>query len=328
MVQVTYRAAVAQALSEEMERDPNVILLGEDVGRFGGAMAATKGLYDRFGPTRVIDTPISEAAIIGTALGASITGLRPVAEIMFIDFTAIAMDQIANQVAKARYMSGGQVAAPLVIRTQGGAGKSYAAQHSQNLEVWFAAIPGLHVVMPATPADAKGLLKSAIRSDDPVMVVENKLLYGDTGEVPSSPDFLVPIGRAEVVRPGRSATVVSYSRQLLEALRAAEACAESGIECEVIDLKSVSPLDIETVLLSVRKTGRVVVVEEGHRSFGVGAELSAEITERAFDVLRAPVVRVASLDNPIPFSPVLEKATIPDAEKIARAVKGLFAAAS
>ncbi len=328
MVQMTYRAAIAQALSEEMERDTNVILLGEDVGRFGGAMAATKGLYDRFGPTRVIDTPISEAAIIGTALGASITGLRPVAEIMFIDFTAIAMDQIANQVAKARYMSGGQVAAPLVIRTQGGAGKSYAAQHSQNLEVWFAAIPGLHVVMPATPADAKGLLKSAIRSDDPVMVVENKLLYGDIGDVPSGPDFLVPIGKAEVVRPGHSATVVSYSRQLLEALRAADACAGSGIECEVIDLKSVSPLDIETILLSVRKTGRVVVVEEGHRSFGVGAELSAEITERAFDVLRAPVVRVASLDNPIPFSPVLEKATIPDAEKIARAVKGLFAIAS
>jgi len=328
VVQMTYRAAVAQAISEEMERDPTVILLGEDVGRFGGAMAATKGLYDRFGPARVIDTPISEAAIIGTALGASITGLRPIAEIMFVDFTTCCMDQIANQVAKSRYMSGGQVAAPLVIRTQGGAGKSYGAQHSQNLEVWFAAIPGLHVVMPATPADAKGLLKSAIRSDDPVMVIENKLLYGETGEVPPSADYLVPIGKAEVVRPGRSATVVSYSRQLFEALRAADACAESGIQCEVIDLKSISPLDIETVLLSVRKTGRVVVVEEGHRSFGVGAELSAEITERAFDVLHAPVVRVASLDNPIPFSPVLEKATIPNADKIASAVRGSFASAS
>jgi pyruvate dehydrogenase E1 component beta subunit len=327
MAETTYRNAVAQAIIEEMQRDPNIIIMGEDVGSFGGVMAATKGVYEKFGPKRVIDTPISEAAIIGAALGAALTGLRPIAEIMFVDFTTCCMDQIANQVAKVRYMLGGQVSVPLVIRTQGGAGKSYAAQHSQNLEAWFAAIPGLRVVMPATPADAKGLLKSAIRSNDPVMVIENKILYGEKGEVPDSADFLVPLGKAAVVRPGKSVTVVSYSRQLLEALKAAETCASAGIDCEVIDLKTISPLDMVTILTSLEKTGRLVVVEEGHKSFGVGAEISARIMETAFDLLEAPVTRVASVDTPIPFSPVLEKATIPNADKIASAIKGLFASA-
>lgn len=327
MAEMTYRNAVAQAITEEMQRDPNVIIMGEDVGCFGGAMAATKGIYEKFGPKRVIDTPISEAAIIGAALGAALTGLRPIAEIMFVDFTTCCMDQIANQVAKVRYMLGGQVSVPLVIRTQGGAGKSYAAQHSQNLETWFAAIPGLRVVMPATPADAKGLLKSAIRSDDPVMVIENKILYGEKGEVPDSADYLVPIGKAAVVRPGKSVTVVSYSRQLFETLKAAQTCAAEGIDCEVIDLKTISPLDMNTILASLQKTGRLVVVEEGHKSFGVGAEISARIMENGFDLLESPVARVASLDTPIPFSPVLEKATIPNSDKIAATVKKLFAAA-
>jgi pyruvate/2-oxoglutarate/acetoin dehydrogenase E1 component len=327
MAEMTYRNAIAQAIIEEMQRDPNVIIMGEDVGSFGGAMAATKGVYEKFGPKRVIDTPISEAAIIGAALGAALTGLRPIAEIMFVDFTTCCMDQIANQVAKVRYMLGGQVSVPLVIRTQGGAGKSYAAQHSQNLEVWFAAIPGLRVVMPATAADAKGLLKSAIRSNDPVMVIENKVLYGEKGEVPDNVDFLVPLGKAAVVRPGKNVTIVAYSRQLFETLKAANALAGSGIDCEVIDLKTISPLDMNTILDSLKKTGRLVIVEEGHKSFGVGAEISSCVMEQAFDLLEAPVVRVASLDTPIPFSPVLEKVTIPNAEKIASAVKTLFATA-
>ena len=326
MAVMTFREAVAKAIIEEMERDERVILLGEDVGAFGGAMAATKGVYERFGRERVIDTPISESAIIGAGLGAALTGLRPIVEIMFIDFTTVCMDQIANQVAKVRYMLGGQVKVPLVIRTQGGAGKSYAAQHSQSLEAWFAHVPGLKVVMPGTPADAKGLLKSAVRSDDPVMFIEHKLLYGEKGEV-GEDDFVLPIGKAEVVRGGVDVTVVSYSRQLLTATKAAQALAEEGIECEVIDLRTISPLDMQTIINSLEKTGRLVIVEEGYKSFGVGAEISARIMEEAFDLLEAPVARVGSLDTPIPFSPVLEKAAIPDAEKIVGAVKSIFAEA-
>ena len=322
---MTYRQAIAQAMIEEMNRDPNVLLLGEDVGEFGGAMAASKGVHAAFGDRRVIDTPISEAAIIGAGLGAAITGLRPIVEIMFVDFTAVCMDQIANQVAKVRYMLGGQVTVPLVIRTQGGAGKSYAAQHSQSLEVWFAAIPGLKVVMPATPADAKGLLKSAVRSDDPVMFIEHKLLYGEKGPVPADPEVLTPIGKANVVREGTDATIVSYSRQLLMSQEAAETLATEGIECDVIDLRTIDPLDMDTVLASLEKTGRLVVVEEGHKSFGIGAEVSATVMERGFDLLEGPVRRVAALDTPIPFSPVLEKAAVPNAVKIATAVKKMFA---
>jgi acetoin:2,6-dichlorophenolindophenol oxidoreductase subunit beta len=325
MAIMAYRQAVAQAIMEEMARDPGVILLGEDVGKFGGAMAASKGVYDKFGPTRVIDTPISESAIIGAALGAAITGLRPIAEIMFIDFTGVCMDQIANQVAKVRYMLGGQVTVPMVIRTQGGAGKSYAAQHSQSLEMWFAAIPGLKVVMPATPADVKGLLKSAIRSNDPVMFIENKMLYGDKGEVPDDTEFLLPLGKAHIVRPGKNVTIVSHSRQLLVSLDAAKALADEGIDCEVIDLRTISPLDMATILDSLGRTGRLVVVEEGHKSFGIGAEISARVMEEGFDLLEAPVQRVGSLDTPIPFSPILEAEVIPNAAKIAATVKRLFA---
>jgi acetoin:2,6-dichlorophenolindophenol oxidoreductase subunit beta len=322
--EMTYRQAVALAMIEEMERDPTVLLLGEDVGCFGGAMAASKGVYDKFGASRVIDTPISEAAIIGAGLGAAITGLRPIVEIMFIDFTAVCMDQIANQVAKVRYMLGGQVSVPLVIRTQGGAGKSYAAQHSQSLEAWFAAIPGLKVVMPATPASAKGLLKSAIRLNDPVLFIEHKLLYGEKGPVPTDTEYLLPIGKAEVVRQGDDVTVVSYSRQLLMSLGAAQTLAADGIECEVIDLRTISPLDMATILSSLEKTGRLVIVEEGHRSFGVGAEVSARVMEQGFDFLEGPVRRVAALDTPIPFSPVLEKAAIPNPDTIVQTVNEML----
>ena len=327
MMEMTYRQAVAQAMIEEMDRDANVLLLGEDVGAFGGAMAASKGVHARFGDERVIDTPISEAAIIGAGLGAAITGLRPIVEIMFVDFTGVCMDQIANQVAKVRYMLGGQVTVPLVIRTQGGAGKSYAAQHSQSLEVWFAAVPGLKVVMPATPADAKGLLKSAIRSDDPVMFIEHKLLYGEKGPVSTDPDLVTPIGEANVVREGGDVTIVSYSRQLLMCRSAAESLADEGIHCEVIDLRTIDPLDMATVLTSLAKTGRLVIVEEGHKSFGVGAEISARVMEQGFDLLEAPVQRVATLDTPIPFSPVLEAAAIPNPAKIADAVRTMFVSA-
>ncbi|MBU4212894.1 MAG: alpha-ketoacid dehydrogenase subunit beta [Verrucomicrobia bacterium] len=325
MAEMTYRQAIAQAIIEEMDRDPNVLMLGEDVGPFGGAMAASKGVHARFGSRRVIDTPISEEAIVGAALGAALTGLRPIVEIMFIDFTTGCMDMIANQVAKVRYMLGGQVQVPLVIRTQGGAGKSYAAQHSQSLEMWFAAIPGLKVVMPSTPAEAKGLLKSSIRVDDPVMFIENKVLYGDKGQVSDDPDFLIPIGKANVVRPGANVTIVSWSRQLLLSLKAADALAAENIDCEVIDLRTISPLDMDAILASLSKTGRLLVVEEGHKSFGIGAEISARVMEQGFDLLEGPVQRVATLDTPIPFSPVLEAVAIPNAAKIAAAIRAMFA---
>lgn len=323
-VEITYREAIAQAIMEEMERDPKVILLGEDVGKFGGAMAATKGVFDRFGPRRVIDTPISEIAIVGAGLGAALTGLRPVAEIMFVDFTACCMDQIINQVAKVRYMLGGHVRVPLVIRTQGGGGKSYAAQHSQSLESLFCHVPGLRVVMPATPATAKGLLKTAIRCDDPVIFIEHKLLYADKEMIPIEQETL-PLGKARVVRRGTNVTVVSYSRQLQHALQAAEELAGEGIDSEVIDLCTLSPLDMPALLQSLNKTGRMVIVEEGCRSFGIGAEISARVMEEGFDLLDTPVLRIGALDTPMPFSPILEQAVVPDTPKVVSGIRSLFA---
>ncbi len=324
MSEISYRDAIALAIKEEMERDPNIILLGEDVGKFGGAMAATKGIWDKFGSERVIDTPISEMAIVGTGVGAAITGLRPIVEIMFVDFTTCCMDQIINQAAKVRYMLGGQVKVPLVIRTQGGAGKSYAAQHSQSLEAWFAHIPGIKVIMPSTPAEAKGLLKAAIRSDDPVLFIEHKLLYSDKGEVSKDKEFILPIGKAGIVREGTDVTIVAYSKQLFYAKQAALNLENEGISCEVIDLRSISPLDMDTILNSLEKTGRLLTVEEGHMSFGVGAEISSRIMEQGFDMLECPVVRVASLDTPFPFSPVLEKVTIPSTDSITSEIKKMF----
>ena len=320
MSELSYREAIISALDEELERDPNVFLLGEDVGRFGGAMACSRGLFQKHGPKRVMDAPISEAAIVGCALGAALTGLRPIAEIMFIDFTTVCMDQIVNQVAKVTYMLGGQVKVPLVLRTQGGAGKSYAAQHSQSLEAWFAHVPGIKVVMPSTPADAKGLLKSAIREDCPVMFIEHKLLYNTKGEVPEG-EYLIPIGVSEVKRQGRDVTVATYSYMVLKALTAAEELLkERGLSVEVIDLRTLSPLDMAPVYESVRKTGRLVSVEEDCRSYGIGAEITSRVQEHCFGYLDGPIQRVAALDCPIPCSHVLEKAVIPQVEDIKKAI--------
>ncbi len=315
MSRMTYREAVRLALREELRRDERVFVIGEDVGKFGGAMAVTRGLFDEFGPKRLVDTPISESAIIGAALGAALTGLVPVAEIMFIDFTGVCMDQIANQVAKVRYMLGGQVEVPLVIRTQGGAGKGYAAQHSQSLEAWFCHVPGLIVVMPSTPRDARGLLKSAIREPNPVLFIEHKVLYNSEGEVPDEEELL-PMGVADIKRAGTDVTITAHSQQVLRALEAAEILAkEHGIQAEVVDLRTINPLDEEAILASVRKTGRLVTVEEGYRNHGVGAEVVSRVVAKAFSALDAEPVRIAFPDCPVPF--------MPDAAKIVEAVLAL-----
>jgi len=320
---VTYREAINEALSEEMERDDKVFLLGEDVGAFGGAMAVTKGLYEKFGSKRIMDMPISESAIIGSALGCALTGLRPVAEIMFIDFTCVCMDQIVNQVAKIRYMLGGQVRVPLVIRTQGGAGKSNAAQHSQSLESWFVHTPGIKVVMPSTPYDVKGLLKSCIREDNPIMFIEHKLLYNTKGEIPDG-DYTIPIGKADIKREGNDVTIVTYSRMVLFALEAANILEKEGISLEVIDLRTLSPLDMDVISDSVKKTGHLLTVEEGNKSVGVGAEIVSRVLEKTFDYLDAPPRRLASRDIPIPFNRNLEGAVLPDIQKIIFEVKELL----
>ena len=320
MREITYRQALKEALAEEMRRDPNIFLIGEDIGIYGGAYAVTKELLEEFGEERVIDTPISERAIVGTAIGAAACGARPVAEIMYVDFLTFAMDQIVNQAAKMRYMFGGKVSVPMVIRTQGGAGKQGAAQHSQSLERWFIGIPGLKVVMPGTPYDAKGLLKSSIRDNNPVLFIEHKLLYNTKGMVPEE-EYVVPIGKADVKREGKDITIVTYSRMLLLTLEAAGLLSQEGIEAAVIDLRTLAPLDMQTVVDSVKKTGRVVVVEEGHRTGGVAGEIWARITEEAFDYLDAPLIRVAAEDTPLPCSPVLEAAALPSVPKIVNAVK-------
>lgn len=319
-MKMTYREAIRLALREEMKRDGRVFIIGEDVGKFGGAMAVTKGLFDEFGGRRVVDTPISESAIIGSALGAALTGLLPVAELMFIDFTGVCMDQIVNQVAKTRYMLGGQVEVPLVIRTQGGAGKGYAAQHSQSLEAFFCHAPGLVVVMPSTPRDARGLLKSAIREPNPVLFIEHKVLYNSEGEVPEAEE-LIPLGKAEIKRAGTQVTITAHSQQVLRALEAAEILfKDHGVDCEVIDLRTVAPLDMETILASVKKTGRLVTVEEGYQNNGIGAEVVSRVVASAFDYLDAQPLRVAFPNCPVPFAKSLETAVLPNAKKIAEAV--------
>ena len=323
MREITFSQAINEALAEEMERDGNVVLLGEDVGLKGGAFGVTKDLWQRFGPERVRDTPISEGTIAGAAVGAALTGLRPVAEIMYIDFITLAMDQIVNQAAKIRYMYGGGVTVPLVIRTQGGGGRGNAAQHSQALEAWFCHVPGLLVVMPSTPYEAKGLLKSAIRDDNPVVFIEHKFLYAGRGEVPEDV-YTSPLGKAAVKRKGDDVTIIATSRMVSRALAAAEALASQGVEAEVIDPRTLVPLDLETVLDSVRKTGRVVVVHEACRRGGYGAEIAATISEQAFDYLDAPVQRVGALNTPIPYAKVLEDYVLPDEGRIADAVKGIL----
>ena len=320
MPEVTYVESLRRTLREEMERDPSLTLIGEDIGRYGGIFGVTKGLLEEFGHHRVRSTPISESAIIGSALGAAMTGIRTVAEIMYIDFTTCAMDQIVNQVAKMRYMSGGKAKIPLVIRTQGGGGRGNAAQHSQSLEALFLHIPGLKIVMPSTPYDARGLLKAAIRDDNPVMFIEHKLLYATKGSVPDG-EYLIPFGQADIKRRGKDVTVITISFMVTKALKAAESLAKEGIEVEVIDLRTLVPLDLETTLQSIRKTNRAVIVHEGCRRGGVGAEIASRISEEAFDYLDAPIERVGSLDVPIPYSEPLEIAVIPGEEKIISAVK-------
>ncbi len=317
---IRYWEAIRDALREEMQRDPAVFVMGEDVGLYGGAYGATRGLFEEFGPDRVRDTPISEATIGGAAVGAAMAGMRPVAEIMYVDFTPLAMDQIANQGAKNRYMFGGKTIVPMVIRTEGGAGRSIAAHHSQSLEALWTHFPGIYVVMPSTPFDAKGLLKAAIRDDNPVMFIEHKMLYGVEGYVPEE-DYIIPFGVADVKREGNDVTVVTYSRMVHRALEAAETLAGEGISVEVIDLRTLKPLDMETILASVRKTGRVVGVTEAYKTGSFISELVTLIQEQAFDWLDAPVVRVAAADVPVPMAETLEDAAIPSVEAIIAGIR-------
>lgn len=317
--EITYAQAIAEALAEEMKRDENVIIMGEDIGP-GGIFTATKGLREEFGEKRVRDTPISEAAIIGAALGASLMGMRTVAEIMYEDFMTIGSDQIVNHVAKIRYLFGDMMRCPLVIRTQGGSGRGNGAQHSQSLEVWFAHIPGLIVVMPSSPYDAKGLLKSAIRDDNPVIFIEHKMLYFTRGIVPGE-EYLLPLNKAAIKREGDDVTVIATSLMVSRVMEAAKELNEHGIELEVIDAMVLNPLDKETMVESVQKTGKALVVHEACKSYGVGAEIAAVIMEQAFDYLDAPVVRLGGLDIPIPYGKSLEEASIPSVNQICESIR-------
>jgi pyruvate dehydrogenase E1 component beta subunit len=318
---MTYREALRLAMREELARDDRVFVMGEEVGVFEGSYKVTAGLMGEFGPERIRDTPISEEGFVGAAVGAAMGGERPVVEIMTINFLLVAMDQVINHAAKVRTMFGGEVGCPMVIRTPNGAGNQLTAQHSQSLEAWFAGTPGLKVVAPANPADAKGLLKSAIRDDDPVLVVENLPIYKEKGDVPLDPEFLVPIGRAAVPREGSDITIVAHSFATVRALHVAEKlAAEHGVNAEVVDLRSLRPLDVDTVAESVAKTSRVVCVEEGWPSYGVTAELAARIQKACFDYLDAPVERVGMAEVPLPYAKNLETAALPGEERIERAV--------
>lgn len=318
---MTYREALRLALREELSRDERVFVMGEEVGVFEGSYKVTAGLMGEFGPERIRDTPISEEGFVGAAVGAAMGGERPVVEIMTINFLLVAMDQVINHAAKVRTMFGGEVGCPMVIRTPNGAGNQLTAQHSQSLEAWFAGTPGLKVVAPATPADAKGLLKAAIRDDDPVLVVENLPIYKQKGDVPLDPGFVTPIGRADVAREGSDVTLVSHSFATVRALHVAEQLAsEHDVSAEVVDLRSLRPLDVETVAASVAKTNRVVCVEEGWPSYGVTAELAARIQKACFDDLDAPVERVGMAEVPLPYAKNLESAALPNEDRIAAAI--------
>jgi acetoin:2,6-dichlorophenolindophenol oxidoreductase subunit beta len=319
----TFSQALCDAMVLEMKQDSTVYLAGEDVwGSAGGSFGVTKGVYEAMGPTRVLDTPISETAIVGHAVGAAMAGLRPIAEVMFIDFMTCCFDEIVNQAAKLRYMTGGQAKVPLVIRTVDGAGQGAAAQHSQSLEALVAHVPGLKVVIPSTPADAKGLLTSSIRDDNPVVFIENKTLYDLEGEVPDG-EHLVPLGRADLKRDGSDVTLVTWSAMVHQAMAAAELLSADGVDAAVLDLRSLVPLDKDAILASVEKTNKVVVIHEAVRTCGFGAEVAALIADEGFDFLDAPIRRVTAPDTPVPFSPVLEQAFIPSAEKIRSAVMSL-----
>ncbi|KRE05853.1 pyruvate dehydrogenase [Bosea sp. Root381] len=324
MAEMRYLRAINQALADAMAADPSVILLGEDVGEAGGSFGASRGLRDRFGAERVIDTPISEAALAGAAVGAALSGLRPVAEIMFMDFTTLVMDALVNQAAKARFMFGGQRSVPMVLRTPHGGGLGAGPQHSQCLEAWFAHVPGLKVVCPSDPTSAYGLLRAAIADPDPVVFIEHKALYAMKGEVPDDAPLL-PLGRAAILREGRDATIVAYGAAVHTALAAAGQLAEEGIEAEVVDLRSIQPWDEETVLASLSRTHRLVVVHEAVEAFGVGAEIVARMADIGFDELDGPILRVAAPFMPVPFSKGLETAYLPSPERVAAAVRRTLA---
>lgn len=323
MPELTYGDSIREALREELKRDPNVFLMGEEIGVFGGAYKVTRGLLEEFGPERIRDTPISEIAIVGAGIGAALTGLRPIVEIMYMDFLTIALDQIGTQLAKLRFMSGGQLQAPLVIRTQYSLGRMHGSQHSQFFPSLFFQLPGIKVVLPSTPADAKGLLKSSVRDGNPVLFVESGVLYKTRGEIPAG-EYLIPLGKADVKREGDDITIVATSRTVLEALKAAEKMQAGGINAEIIDPRCIQPLDLETIVKSVKKTGRLVVVGDDVKQGGVGAEISAAVQEEAFDYLDAPIQRLGCPAIPVPFSPDLEKAYMPDDEKIIAVAQSLM----
>lgn len=323
--EITYAQALNEALREEMRRDPSVFIMGEDVaiwGNKGGVYGVTSGLAEEFGLERVRDTPISEEGIVGTAVGAAVTGMRPVAEIMYVDFMALAMDPLVNQGAKLRYMFGGKARVPVVIRTQEGAGRGIAAQHSQSLESWFIHIPGIKVCVPSTPADAKGLLKSAIRDDNPVMFLEHKMLYATKGPVPTE-EYAIPLGQADVKREGKDVTFIGIHTMVLRGLSAADKLAAEGISVEVIDPRTLVPLDLETIIRSVKKTGRVVIAHEAVARGGVAGELAMQIMENAFDYLDAPIVRVAGRNVPVPYNLNLERAAVPQEDDVLNALRNI-----
>ena len=315
---LSYREALSDALREEMERDPNVFILGEDIGFFGGAFKVTEGLLAEFGEKRVIDTPIAEGLIVGAAIGAAMVGLRPIAELMTVNFALLAMDQIVNHAAKIRYMFGGKTKIPLVVRAPGGGGSQLGAQHSQSLESYFLHCPGLKVVIPATPEDAKGLLKESIRDDNPVIFLEHEHLYNTKGEVPAE-EYTIPLGKAALKRTGTDITIIAYSNMVLTALEAADHLEKEGISVDLIDLRTLNPLDITTVTTSVKKTNRAIIVEEDWKTGGAGAEISAQIYEHVFTALDAPVIRVAGKDVPMPYAKNLERAAIPQVEDVIQA---------
>ena len=324
MREISYSEAIREAMCEEMRRDTSVFLMGEDVGVFGGVWGVSHDMLQEFGEERVLDTPISEIAIVGAGLGAALVGMRPIVEIMFGDFLMCAGDQIVNQVAKARFMSGGKASVPLTIRVTSGAPGSAAAQHSQSPESWFMNIPGLKIVVPATPADAKGLLKTALRGNDPVIFLEHKMLYGEVGPVPEDPDFMVPFGEANILRSGKDLTIIAVGIMVKKALEAAAQLARESIDVEVIDVRTLVPLDKPTLIASVARTGRVVVAHEAHVRSGPGAEIAAMLAEEAIEYLDGPIVRVGAKNVPLPYSPVLEQFVLPGAEDIVYAARSFW----
>lgn len=323
MREIDYRDAIKEACIEEMDKDPRVFLIGEDIGVYGGAFRAYSGLLEKYGCERVINTPISEQAILGSAVGAALTGYRPVAEIMFIDFCGLAMDQIVNQAAKIKYMTGDSLNVPMVLRTQGGAGRGIAAQHSQSLESWFYHVPGLKVVMPSTPYDVKGLLKTSIRDNNPVIFIEHKMIYLTKGPVPEE-EYTIPLGVADIKKEGNDVTIFAYSNMLLKSLEAAEELEKEGISCEVIDPRTLVPLDTDTLINSVKKTNKLVVVSEAVERGSIASDIVAIVNDKAFDYLDAPIKRVCGLNAAIPYNSKLEQACIPHKETIIKAVRDIL----